>query len=158
MSESLPPEDQPPAEWRRLVSEAEAQGAVPEPSLADPVSVGMMFCEALDDPGHYRTALLRLTTPESHAAWGDFSAAAEGLRAMPNVGFGSMVNEAVGAPDVVYFKVLSDVVESYQVLDEQPVSLASIVTLVWRPERGQWLVHAMGGSYVKPDDVPRTAA
>jgi hypothetical protein len=67
-----------------------------------------------------------------------------------------MVTEAVGAPDVVYFKIMGGVTQPYQALDDQPVDVAAIITLVWRPERNQWLVHGMG-QYIPPDQVPRTA-
>lgn len=156
MTDRLPPEDRPPAQWRRFADEGEAAAALPEPSLTDPVSVGMMFCNALEDHRHYRNALLSLTTPESHAAWGDFAEAARAYSEIPDPGFGSRANLAVGAPDVAYFKIISGVDRPYQVLDDQPLNAAAIVTLVWRPEWQQWLVHAMGLS-LAPEDVPRTA-
>lgn len=152
----LPPEDRPPACWRRFAEPGEAEAAVPHPDVADPVSVGIMFCEALEDHERYSVALRMLTTPESHPAWGDFSDAACAYREIPEPGFGSRANLALGAPDVAYFKILRNVNRSYQVLDDQPIGFAAVLTLVWRPERQQWLVHAMGQSLL-PEEVPRTA-
>ncbi len=139
-----------------MTSDEEAARALPEPSLTDPVAVSLMFCNALEDPAHYRNALLNLTTPESHNAWGDFSVAAEFLQSIEDRGYGSMINKAAGTQDVGYFKVLSGATESYQVLDEQPVLVAAVLTLVWRPERNQWLVHSIGDPLL-PEDLPRTA-
>ncbi len=158
MASDLPIEDQPPAQWRRFGStiDDEAAAALPEPALDNPVSVGLLFCNALEDPAKNRQALEGLTTPESREAWGDFTTAAAALKAIENRGCGSMVNEAAGAPDVCYFKILRGVTESYQVLDDQPVALAAVLTLVCRPERGQWLVHSIG-DYLGPEQLPRTA-
>ena len=156
MSTDLPFEDLPPTEWRRFTSHEEAEAALPEPSLRDPVSVGMMFLNALEDHVRYYNALLTLTTPESHPAWGDFSNAAEMLRSIDDYGVGSMANEAVGAPDVAYIKILRGVTEPYEVVDAQPVMAAAIMTLVWRPELDRWVVHGIGDSLL-PEQVPRTA-
>ncbi|XVU27442.1 hypothetical protein ACQPZJ_10510 [Actinoplanes sp. CA-054009] len=136
MLADLPSEDRPPDQWRRFAEPGEAEAVLPEPRLDDPVSVGSMFCRALEDHQHYRRALLRLSTPESHAAWGDFSEAARMYADIPEVGFASRANLAVGAPDVAYFKVLGNVDRSYQVLDDQPLGMAAVITLVWRPSGG----------------------
>lgn len=158
MTSNLPPEDQPPAQWYREAADEEALDALPEESLTDPVSVGVMFCNALvDDHVHYRTALSNLVTPESLEAWGDFSEPAAFLKGLPDMGYGSMVNEAVGAPDVVYFKIIGDVPTSYQVIDAQPIEVAAVLTMVWRPEYNQWLIHSIG-EYLQPEEVPRTDA
>jgi hypothetical protein len=158
MTRDLPAEDQPPAQWRRSGStiDTEAAAALPAPALDDPVSVGLLFCNALEDPGSNLEVLELLSTPESRNAWGDFTAAGNMLQAIEDRGYGSMVNEAVGATDVCYFKILGGVSESFQVVDAQPVSAAAVLTLVWRPERGQWLVHGLG-DYLRPEEVPRTA-
>ena len=108
--------------------------SLPEESLTNPVSVGVMFCNALSkDHVHYRTALSNLVTPESLNAWGDFSGPAAFLNGLPDMGYGSKVNEAVGAPDVVYFKILQDVATAYEVLDEQPIDAAAV--LQWSGDR-----------------------
>lgn len=155
---SLPSEDQPPAEWRRFGTEEEAAAALPEESLTDPVSVGVMFCNALaEDPVHWNNALRNLTTPESAESWGDFKAASRYLNSIEDMGYTNRVNFALGAPDVAYFKIVGDVRQSYEILDEQPVDCAAILTLVWRPEYGMWMVHDLG-DYMKPEDLPRTVA
>lgn len=156
MTDRLPPEDRPPAQWRRFTPKEEAAKAIPEDDPSNPAVVGHRFCEALEDHVYYRNALLNLTTPESHPAWGDFSEAAARYASIEDAGFGTRANYAEGASDVAYFKILSGVDESYQVLDEQIVPFAAVVTLVWRPERGMWLVHGMG-DYIQPEKVPRTA-
>lgn len=69
--------------------------------------------------------------------------------------FGRTNRARIDAPDVCYFKILAGVTESYQVLDDQPVAAAAVLTLVWRPERGQWLVHSIG-DYLLPEELPRT--
>jgi len=142
--------------WRRFTTDEEAAAALPEPSLTDPVSVGIMFVTALEDPIGRRRDLELLITPESANAWGDFTEAAAGLATIEDQGFGSIADEAVGALDVRYFKILRGVPDGYKVLDDQIIDAAAIVTLVWRPEFGQWMVHAMG-DYVRPEHVPRTA-
>ncbi|MGO3813733.1 MAG: hypothetical protein ACTJHV_02900, partial [Cellulosimicrobium funkei] len=75
------PEDprDPDYEGRRFASDEEAAAALPEPSLDDPVAVGILFLKALRDPVQYSNALHNLVTPESLDAWGDFSEAAKGL-------------------------------------------------------------------------------
>jgi hypothetical protein len=129
---------------------------MPQDDLTNPVVVGQLFCQALEDHVEYRTALFNLTTPESHTAWGDFSDVAAQYAAIEEAGFGSQANFAVGAPDVAYFKILSGVDQSYQVLDDQILPFAAVLTLVWRPEQGMWLVHSFG-DYLRPEDLPRTA-
>lgn len=143
----------PPEQWRRFATDDEAEAMLPDPSLQDPVAVGMMFCNALDDPKHYLNALRNLSTPESVPDWGDYTRAAEALKAVPNRGYGSMVNPSEGDKDVVYFKILPNVESSYQVLDDQPMMMGELLTIVWRKEYNQWMVHAMG-DYMRPEHVP----
>jgi hypothetical protein len=76
MTQNLHPDDQPNRQWRRFAGEEEVQQVIPEFSFQDPVAVGMMFCNALDDPKENFVALSRLTTPESLPAFGDFKEAA----------------------------------------------------------------------------------
>ena len=152
------PEDprDPDYEGRRFASEEDAAAALPEPSLDDPVAVGILFLKALRDPGQYSNALHNLVTPESLDAWGDFSEAAKGLEAIQNPGFGSRANRAHDASDVAYVKILSNIEQSYEVTEEQVVLAAAVVTLVWRPEFGQWMVHGLG-DHIRPEDLPRTS-
>lgn len=146
----------PDYQWRRFGTEQESRDALPEPSLDDPVSVALLFVRGLGDPVEYRDALDFLVTPESRPAWGDFTAAAGRYAAIQDPGFGSMINLAEGAEDVGYFKILSNVTTSYEVLDDQLIAFAAVITLVWRPEFDRWMVHSIG-DYVKPEDLPRTA-
>ena len=64
-----------------------------------------------------------------------------------------MVNEAHGDSTVVYAKVMRGVIRNYQVSDDQPVLAAAVLTLVWRPGYGQWIVHATGEP-ILPEEVP----
>jgi hypothetical protein len=68
-----------------------------------------------------------------------------------------MVNKAQGDPDVAYAKILSGVTQSYEVLDEQPVLAAAVITLVWRPDHRRWMVHGIG-DYISPEEVPHGSA
>ena len=43
-----------------------------------------------------------------------------------------------------------------KVTEEQVVLAAAVVTLVWRPEFGQWMVHGLG-DHIRPEDLPRTS-
>lgn len=128
----------------------------PEASLTTPEGVGTMFCNALEDPDQYFNALRNLTTPESWDDWGDFREAHEAFKAIPNVGYSNRAQPAVGADDVAYFKIFSDVDQSYEIVDPQIVDVAVILSMVWRPELGSWRVHA-AGDYIRPEDLPRSA-
>ncbi|MGO4143461.1 hypothetical protein AB4Y77_00100 [Paenarthrobacter sp. YAF11_1] len=154
MTTNQHPDDQAPAEWRRFGVDDEAEQALPEPSFQDPVAVGLLFCNALSDPAEYQVALRRVVTPESLPAWGDFSDAAQFLASIPDRGFGSMANRALGDDGVAYLKILSGVTQSFQVLEDQVVMAAGFVTLAWRPEFGEWRVHAFGGDTLRPEEVP----
>jgi hypothetical protein len=151
---NLSAEDLPPTEWRRFASEEEAAANLPEPSLDDPVSVGIMFCNALEDPVQYRNALLRLVTPESRPAWGDFGEASRFITSIEDLGYGSRTEPAAGDDNVHYFKIMQGITQSYEVLEDQVVFLKGVLTLVWRPKHRQWMVHAIGGGYTRPEDVP----
>lgn len=154
MTANLPPEDQPPAEWRRFVSDDESGSTLPEPSLFDPVAVAHLFFSAVQQHEEFQVALLNITTPESHEAWGDFSEAAAFLASVEDLGFSSMVNQAVGDPGVVYASILSGVTQGFEVLDEQIVQAEAVLTIVRRPDHdGRWLVHQMGPPLL-PEEVP----
>lgn len=130
------------------------RAAEPNPDFTDPGEIAMAFITALGDPQEYQVALRSLTTPESHHLWGDFSEAAEGLAAIEDWGLGSVPTPALDDPNVVYAKVLSGVKENFQVQEEQLVFVAAMITLVWRPEVGHWLVHGFGQP-IPADQVPR---
>ncbi|MDI3211704.1 hypothetical protein [Arthrobacter sp. AL12] len=153
MSYNAHPDDQPSAQWRRFAADDEAETVMPEFSFQDPVAVGMMFCNALDDPKEYHVALSRLATPESLLAFGDFAEASAFLASIEDPGYGSQVNRAHGDDDVAYFKILAGTTDSFQALEDQVLPFAAVVTLVWRPEFGEWRVHGIG-NYIRPEDVP----
>lgn len=153
---TLPFEDQPPKEWRRPLTDEDAPKVLPPDDPENSVFIGIMFCNALAERRKYQTALGNLVTPESKSAWGDFSAAADYLASIEDHAYGSFTNAAHDAPDVQYFKILRNVQESYQVLDDQPVIVAAVLTLVWRPEHGRWMVHSIGEPLL-PEQLPRSA-
>lgn len=123
---------------------------------ANPFAMAMTFIQGLQDRTEFLPALEAVTTPESRAAWGDFAEAAAALDSIEDWGIGSMPSRAEGASDVAYAVVLRSVGQGFQSLDEQVVDAAAIITLVWRPEFGRWLVHAFG-HYVSPDELPRSS-
>ena len=88
----------------------------------------------------------------------DFSGAKSLYDQIQSPGFGSTINRRPGAPDVGYLKVLSNVIEGYEVTEETPVMIPAMVTLVWRPEAGpidnpgKWLVHQFGAT-AEPDEL-----
>jgi hypothetical protein len=153
MTQHLHPDDHPNHQWRRFADDEEVRAVIPEFSFQDPVAVGMMFCNALDDPEANLVALSRLATPESLEAFGDFTEAAAFIASTPNVGYGSLANAAVGDEDVRYFKIMSGIQDSYQVLDEQIMAARGVATLVWRNEFSEWRVHGIG-DYIRPEQVP----
>lgn len=95
-------------------------------------------------------------TPESLAAWGDFSTVHEALEAIGDWGMGSYPEPAPTASDVAYVKLLPNVPEAYQQQGTAAVTVAAWITLVWRPEIGFWLVHALGNA-LNPAEIPRTS-
>lgn len=150
-------EDRPPENWRLVMKDDEAAqvaaGIADSGADGSPVHAALTFCNALANRRRNRGALRMLVTPESLPAWGDFREAANGLADIPDWGFGTMANRAAGDDAVAYFKILSGVREDSIVLDAQVMFAAAIVTLVWRPEFGRWLVHAFGGPLL-PERVP----
>lgn len=138
---------------RRITSEEEVRNVIPEFSFQDPVAVGIMFCNALDDPQENYVVLARLATPESLPAFGDFTVAAGMIAAGQDIGYGSHAERAVGDDDVAYFKILSGVTKSFQMLEGQIILALAVLTLVWRPEFGEWRVHGIGEG-LRPEDVP----
>lgn len=156
MAAQLPPEDQPPLAWRRFATDEEVREVSPAPDLTSPESVGFLFFQALEQPDHYFNALQNLTTPESWDDWGDFSEARDAVASMPNCGYSNRCARAVDADDVAYFKVFSDVPQSYEVVDSQILTIAGVLSMVWRPELDSWRIHSFGG-YLRPEELPRTA-
>ena len=121
----------------------------------EPWAVAYDFLQLLEDPIGNRNALLALTTPESHAAWGDFTQVAAAYASIPDHGFGTMVDFAEGARDVCYFKIFSNMQEeAYYALEDVPVLVRALVTLVYRPVLGRWMVHWYG-ERMEPNAIPR---
>ena len=147
------PQDRPAESWRRFVTDAEARAAAPEFSLGDPVVVGQMFCNALDDHVEFLPALGKLVVPQTRAGWGDFSAAAAFLASINDRGFASVAERAVGVDDVAYCKIFRDVPTSYQVTESQVLFAAAIITLVRQTDTGVWRVYSLGREYVRPEDI-----
>lgn len=115
-----------------------------------------VFANALRSPIKNSGLLAWLVTPESRASWGNFEKAATLLRSIKNPGIGSNATPAFDAPDVAYVKIMADVTEAFT-LDEPSFGTESaIVSLVWRPEHGRWLVHGFG-AYSKPTELTRTS-
>ena len=146
--------------WSSLVGRQDVQDedALPHFGLPRPENaalVGLAFVAALLD--ERSEAPEHLVTPESRKHWGDFSAARELLAAIPNRGIGSRANRAFDARDVAYVKILAEVTRAFVIKgEEQVVEVAAVVSLVWRPELGSWLVHAVGDP-VHPLEMPRTS-
>ena len=118
--------------------------------LRHPLTIALQFVSALDKEDDNSEWLGHLVTPESRENWGDFTSAKRAYRSINEPGFGSLVNRPDGASDVGYFKILSDVTESYEVDQPRAVMIPAMITLVWRPEAGpadnpgMWLVHQFG--------------
>lgn len=127
-------------------------------SLSDdhPVRRAQMFFIALLDDSYGAEYLEQFVTPEVRKDWGDFSAARSSLRALDRPGIGSIANEAHGAPDVVYVKLLEHVDSGYIIPESSLIEVAGIFTMVWRPEHGAWLIHRFG-DYSLPENLPRTS-
>jgi hypothetical protein len=116
----------------------------------------MAFMSVMADPEDHAVALHSVVTPESIPAWGDFSETAAMLKEIGDWGVGSVPTAAEGAPDVAYVKILRDVTETYQQQDDALIEVPAVITLIWRPEVGFWLVHGIGLP-IPPADLPRTS-
>ncbi len=153
MTQTPHPDDQPAEQWRRLSTDEEGSASLPEFSLQDPTVVGTMFVRALGNPRENFNALSQFATPESLSSFGNFTSAADLLESIGDWGFSPKDRRALGDDAVAYFEIHRGVPQSYEVLDPQPMMPAAVLTLVWRPEFGRWMVHAIG-AYVRPEDVP----
>ncbi|WP_262106036.1 hypothetical protein [Arthrobacter sp. Marseille-P9274] len=128
MDPNLPPD----VHWlghRRSGYDAARGPALPDESaVRDAVEVAALFCEALLDRRHYRATLESLVVPELLADWGDFSAAARIVEAIPEPDYlaGSTHPER-GAVDVAVRSTL-------------PAGTQATVEMLWRERIGAWLV------------------
>lgn len=131
-----------------------------EPSTRHPLAVAAAFATGVEDPVHYRAGLLALTTPESHAAWGDFARVADLL---VNHGLATGVIQALDeigerTPDVVYvrFVDMAGMGDFSYVADGEVLLDAQVLSMVWRPEFDSWLIHSIG-DYLRPEELPRSS-
>jgi hypothetical protein len=150
MTKQLPPEDQPPGQGLIPVSESEAvAGMIAENPPDGPWAAGWAFWSALrGHDGPRLDVLPNLVTPESLAAWGDFSAAREHL-----VGTGMTSRADRPVPGVAYVKFVSDPGQDFRADSDVPIMARAVATVQFRPETGRWHVHALG-DYVLPEDLP----
>ena len=133
------------------------------PSIPEnPAFIGGVFLSNLGPDGDDEI-LSQLITPESVDAFGDFSVARTMVAAEKDTGIGSLANRPEGASDVAYMKLILNMhdqllpgTESLIVSGAETLARAFIASLVWRPERGMWLVHSFG-DYARPEEMPRTS-
>ncbi|WP_141677859.1 hypothetical protein [Microbacterium oleivorans] len=125
--------------------------------LTEPFLPALAFMELIQQDPLDVEKFSDVVTPESLAAWGDFSEAQAAVEAVQDWGMGSYPEPAADAPDVAYVKILRNEPEARQETADRVVYPALWLTLVWRPEYGMWLVHALGGRPSDPDDVPRSS-
>ncbi len=150
MTTQLPPEDQPPGQGLIPASDSEVLADVLAQNPPDgPWAAGLAFHAALThDDGPQLDVLGTLVTPESLAAWGDFSAARELLA---DTGMTSRADRP--APGVAYVKFVSDPGQGLKADADTPIMARAVATLQFRPESGRWLVHQLG-DYCLPEDLP----
>ncbi|MFC7848574.1 hypothetical protein ACFUTU_08880 [Arthrobacter sp. NPDC057388] len=117
----------------------------------DPRRIGYWFFRALHDRARNLDDLHLIVTPESRPLWGSFEMAAALLDCIEDPG---MLQEAVyahGDLDVCYMRIIREA------RDHTPTTVLDdplLITLVWRPDHGRWMVHHFG-DMVHPDRVPR---
>lgn len=134
----------------------DAHAAVAGYGPNEPFLSATTFLAGVSDDATTPEELRVIVTPESFAAWGDLSAIRDYLADLGDWGVGSYPNPAPGAPDVAYVKILRDVAQTYQVESDGLVPVAALLTLIWRPEFGLWLVHSIGG-VADVSTLPRTS-
>lgn len=117
----------------------------------DPRQIGYWFFTALGDRAE--SDLRLLVTPESLPSWGSFEVAAAALEALDNPGMMQEAIYAEGDPDVCYMRIVRDAT-THKITQPTLLDDPLILTLVWRPERGHWMVHRLGYP-VASADVPR---
>jgi hypothetical protein len=148
--QQLPPEDLP--EGHGLVpasTEDVLAMALEENPPGSAWRAAVDFYNALtreEDPQY--DELYRLVTPESLLAWGDFIQARDLL-----LNTAMATRAEYPAPDAAYVKFLSNPGQSLIADSDMPIMVRVVATLQFRPELGQWRVHALGG-YCLPEDLP----
>lgn len=121
-----------------------------------PVKIATAVFMAIKDGSFSAPAVSQFFTPESLADWGDFSTAQARFASIDSPGIGTTANPAVGAPDVVYVKILPGAEEAWETDKTTPVVADGVFTFVWRPELGGWKIHRYG-EYALPEHLPRTS-
>lgn len=150
----LPPEDRPSIDIVPIAPELADDHALGQPFL-EPAGSANLFMLGLADPRRYFNALRNLTTPESWAAWRDYTAAAEMVEQELGEGWSITTRGERVGDDVAYVPLLTGMTEPvYYVLNETPVLAAAVISLVHRPSLGGWLVHAFGNIRFPPDRLP----
>jgi hypothetical protein len=122
----------------------------------DPRRIGYWFFRALHDRAKNLDDLHLIVTPESRPLWGSFEMAAALLDFIEDPG---MLKEAVyahGDLDVCYMRVIREAKEDTALTPATALDDPLLITLVWRPDHGRWMVHHFG-DMVHPDRVPRGA-
>ncbi|MDQ0866484.1 hypothetical protein [Arthrobacter globiformis] len=122
----------------------------------DPRRIGYWFFRALHDRAKNLDDLHLIVTPESRPLWGSFEIAAALLDSIEDPG---MLQEAVyadGDPEVCYMRVVREAKEHTFSTPTTMLDDPLLITLVWRPDHGRWMVHGLGDA-VHPDRVPRGA-
>jgi hypothetical protein len=122
----------------------------------DPRRIGYWFFRALHDRAKNLDDLHLIVTPESRALWGSFEIAAALLDSIEDPGMLQQAVYADGDPEVCYMRVVREAKEH---TFSTPITMLDdplLITLVWRPDHGRWMVHGFG-DVVHPDRVPRGA-
>ncbi len=102
--------------------------------FADPFQTVLAFLGGLEgSPGHVGLLPL-LVTPQGREEWGDFTAAARLLRRLGSTAVEVLPPRAELAGDVVQARLRG--VEA-DTVSRNPVA---VITLVWRPHIGRWLI------------------
>jgi hypothetical protein len=130
------------------------EGVPAEFDPTNPLAVSAAFVECLNgyDVLRFRQALLNFTTPESHAAWGDFTEVRDRIAGLD---FYTGVDYALGddlqpVRTVAYVRLLELPASAYEgrsalrVDGDVLVDGALTITLAWRGDIGWWQVHSVG--------------
>lgn len=91
-------------------------------------------------------ALERIVTPESRSSWGDFAAVRVLLEGIESAGFASDIPPPADPRDIdiAEVSIVSGVTAFTNLEPGDRIEPQAVMTLVWRPEFGTWLVHAVG--------------
>lgn len=118
----------------------------------DPQKIGYMFFRALLHKDVEELEVL--VTPESRPAWGGFDVAVGLFHSLENPGMVREASRSKRDPNVCYMRIARGVQRSHDITAYTPLDNPLIVTLVWRPEYGRWMVHHLGDP-AEPSSIPR---